>query len=468
MSLLNVPEDVLIEILSLVSINDLQSISCTCTCLLRHCREASLKYLLSKYEGNLKLSFLEACHVGHVHACTRLLKVAAQSIQKFSSTSAASSSPDLAGVSVRIERISSAEKHPKDTYLNSADDACQAYFINLCSIGLSAAIKSGCFGVCEVILPEIDEILAASYHNSSQLVLARLADSLTTAACDGRTALCQLLCSWMCKQQQLDSFFRTHAGSRAASAVASAAKAHQPNTCATILNHPLYLNYRKSTTAPLEEQAAYWGSTLFHAAKDGQEEVVKLLLQPRLHSSVRSSLSASFKVFGCRSMLALPKQLFSKETRSNLINSVHTESYRFPSGGAASEALVQAIGAAAKEGHTSVLRMLLSCGPFDSDLLRSTCGTTLRFAAERGDLTLCVLLLQVVRKGGRKADVFEMRALCHAARQGQVQVCELLLAQPWYSNRVLWEAISRAMLQASTDMVRDLLLQKQQACLKEL
>ena len=46
-----------------------------------------------------------------------------------------------------------------------------------------------------------------------------------------------------------------------------------------------------------------------------------------------------------------------------------------------------------------------------------------------------------------------------------LQICQLLLKQPWFSERVLYEAVSRALINAKGEEVRKLLVDKQQECM---
>ena len=46
-----------------------------------------------------------------------------------------------------------------------------------------------------------------------------------------------------------------------------------------------------------------------------------------------------------------------------------------------------------------------------------------------------------------------------------IQIIQLLLQQPWFSNAVAYEAISRALLHARDEGVREMLLRRQQECL---
>jgi hypothetical protein len=96
------------------------------------------------------------------------------------------------------------------------------------------------------------------------------------------------------------------------------------------------------------------------------------------------------------------------------------------------DVLLEALSLAAKAGKLSICRMVLDCGPFDNAALAEACGSSLRFAALRGDEEMLLVLLKEVRRGESKAGFHEMRALCHAAQQSRTRVSRSLTADSCY------------------------------------
>ena len=135
----------------------------------------------------------------------------------------------------------------------------------------------------------------------------------------------------------------------------------------------------------------------------------------------------SAKIMICRSLLSSPLRKLIPGSARKLLNSALTEAQWVCGHKGTRDVLLEALVLAAKAGKASICRMILACGPFDARPLAEACGSALRFPAMLGNEAIFQLLIVEVRRGHPKAGLHEMRALCHAAQQANIQVLQLLM-----------------------------------------
>lgn len=438
----DLPLDLLDSIGQHLRLDDLQRLACTNRALRKVAEAAAVSCLLARRTPpNLRLSFIDACSGGHLHACRQLLCMSGSKDHPpagyqccllpatsggesasvaYSDTMRPRSPSKSLGSRVGTAATLTADDDDEDGLgeLASDDDAQ----IILCCIGLIAASKSGSGAICGVVLPLLAGLLACSPRAYAPRILLHLTEAMCVAAVEGHVGICTELCDWLQAQQASAEFIRRHAASSVAKAMSYAAKYSQTPACEALLSHPLYGAY---LAASAEDHTSFWQAALLSAASAGNEQVCRMLVQRgsrgRPWSFPRDVLLGPTKLWLCRSLLALPRSLLPAGLRKDIVDTIHSKLHALPHANARGM-LLQALHLAAKAGHTSVCRLLLECGPHDRVPLRETCGNALRFAAERGDIELLRLLLKEVRRGGSTAELYEMRALCHAAAQSRLQV----------------------------------------------
>ena len=437
MELSDLPLDLLDTIGLRLSLNDLQRLACTSRALRKFAEPAAVTCLLARRNPpNLRLSFIDACSGGHLHACRQLLSMSCSKthmtvghyLPRAPAAAACEGASDNLGDTMRPPRPSgSAAASSIDTdegagLKESGFDSDDAQVI-LCCIGLIAASKSGAGAACRmVVLPSLAVLLARSPRSYAPRILLHLTEAMCAAAMEGHVGICVELCDWLQAQREGAEFIRRHAACSVAKAMSYAVKYGQTPACEALLSHPLYGSYLAATA---EDHTTFWQAALLSAAAAGNEQVCRMLVlqdwRRRPWSLPRDTLLVPTKLWLCRALLALPHSLLPTVLRNDIVEEIHSELHAFPHANARGT-LLQALHLAAKAGHTSTCRLLLDCGPHDRVPLRETCGDALRFPAARGDVELLRLLLKEVRRGGSKAEVFETRALCHATAQSRLQV----------------------------------------------